>query len=142
MITVFDYSAWSLRYPDLASQVAQPTAQLYFNESELYCDNTATSIISNDSERAIILNMLTAHIAFLNAPLGGQPSSPLVGRIANATEGSVSVTAEMNVPDGSAQWFAQTKYGASAWQALAKYRSMQYRRGPVRRANPWGGRCV
>jgi hypothetical protein len=137
-VVVFDYTGWSARYPEF-STVMQATAQEYFNEAQLYCDNTPTSIVCDLCERSILLNQMTAHIAALNAPLNGQPSSPLVGRINSATEGSVSVSAQMDMPAGSAQWFNQTKYGAAFWQATAKYRSMRYVRGPVPVANPFTG---
>lgn len=138
-VVAFDYGAWSGRYPELSGSVTQATAQQYFLEAELYCDNTPTSIVRDLCLRAILLNQVTAHIAALNAPLNGQPSSPLVGRISNATEGSVSVATQMDVAPGSAQWFAQTKYGAAYWQATTQFRSMLYVGGPVPVANPFNG---
>ena len=123
---VFDYSLWSLRYPELSGSVKAALAGAYFIESTLFLDNTDNSRVTDLGQRAMLLNMLTAHIAALNAPLNGQPSSPLVGRITNATEGSVTVAAAMDLPPGSAQWFAQTKYGASFWAATAVYRTMLY----------------
>lgn len=136
----FDYGAWSLRYPELAASVSAPVAQLYFNEAGLYCDNTACSPVKDalpGGQRAMLLNMLTAHIAALNSQLAGQASSPLVGRISNATEGSVSVQAQMDYPPGSPQWFMQTKYGASFWQASAAYRTMRYMPSPGRTTDPY-----
>lgn len=139
-VVTFSYSDWSTRYPELATSVNPATAQLYFNEAQLYCDNTATSLITDVSqggERETLLNMVTAHIAALNAPINFQPSSPLVGRINSATQGSVSVQTQMDVAPGSAQWYAQTKYGIAFWQATAKYRMMTYVPGRVPPANPW-----
>ena len=123
---VFDYSLWSLRYPELSASVKATLAGAYFTEATLFLDNTDASRVTDLGQRAMLLNMLTAHIAALNAPMGGQPSSPLVGRISTATEGSVTVNATMDLPPGSAQWFAQTKYGASFWAATAIYRTMLY----------------
>lgn len=137
-VVVFDYSAWAARYPELSASVAEPLAQQYFNEAQLYCDNTPCSIVRDLCMRATLLNMVTAHIAALNAPLNGQASSTLVGRISNATEGSVSVGTQMDMPPGSAQWFNQTKYGAAFWQATAQFRAMRYVPGPVPPVNPWG----
>lgn len=118
---VFDYEAWAARYPELDAQGNAPQAQMFFNEATLYLDNTACSPVSDPTQRAVILNQITAHIAALNGP----QSSPLVGRISSATEGSVNVSTEYAAP-GSAAWWSQTKYGAAAWQALAAYRTMQY----------------
>jgi hypothetical protein len=101
---------------------------MYFNEAGIYCDNTANSLITDDSAgglRSMLLNMLTAHIAALNAVINGQASSSIVGRVTSASEGSVSVSADYQAP-GSAAWFAQTKYGAAYWQATSAYRSFRY----------------
>lgn len=134
-IVAFDWIAWSTRYPELAAYVAQPQAQAFFNEAQLYLDNTDTSPVTNVATRAVLLNMVTAHIAALNASLGA-PSSPLVGRISNATEGSVTVSAEMNLAPGSSQWFAQTKYGIAFWQSTVRFRMFRYIQGPVRIQDP------
>lgn len=141
-VVTFSYSDWSTRYPEFVSSVFQPLAQLYFNEAQMYCDNTPTSVIRDASaggQREILLNMLTAHIAALNAPLNGQPSSPLVGRISNATQGSVSVATQNDYPPGTVQWFQQTKYGAAFWAGTAQFRTMRYVPGHVPNVNPLGG---
>lgn len=138
-VVVFDYSTWALRYPELAGSVSQPLAQLYFNEATLVCDNTPGSVICDLTVRAMLLNMATAHIAQLNASINGQPVSPLVGRISNASEGSVSVSAQMDLPPGSAQWWAQTRYGAAWWASTATYRAARYVPGRTRNMNPWIG---
>jgi hypothetical protein len=136
-IVTFSYDAWAARYPELASSVNAALAGLYFSEASIYCDNSDASPIADINVRTVILNQLTAHIAALNAPLGGQPASPLVGRISQATEGSVSVQTQMDLPPGSAQWFAQTKYGAAAWQAMSPYRMAQYFPGCPRVMDPY-----
>jgi hypothetical protein len=143
-VVVFDYSAWALRYPELASNVASSLAQQYFNEAQLYCDNTPLSPIPYDQtnpaiawQRPMFLNMVVAHIAALNAPLNGQPSSPLVGRIASAGEGSVNVSTELEGQVRGRAWFAQTKYGLAFWQATAQFRKAVYVRGPHRAVDPW-----
>lgn len=134
-VVVFDWIAWSTRYPELAAYVTQPQAQNFFAEAQLYCDNTDTSPVTNAATRAVLLNMVTAHIAAMNAALGA-PSSPLVGRVSSATEGSVSVSTDMNLAPGSAQWFAQTKYGMAFWQATVRFRMFRYAQGPVRIQDP------
>jgi hypothetical protein len=148
-IVAFDYAAWALRYPSLAASVSGPLAQAYFDEAQLYCDNTRYSPVLNVSVRAVLLNMLVAHIAQLNLPTGGSGGSsggnggsagapsPLVGRISNATEGSVSVQTQMDLPPGSAQWFNQTPYGAAFWAATATYRTMRYVPSPARDMDPY-----
>jgi hypothetical protein len=137
-----DYTLWSLRFPELVSGVPEPLYKAYFAESSLYVTNTqATSQIPYDPacgayDRQMIINLVVAHIAALNAPIGGKPSSSLVGRISDASEGSVSVSATLDDVPGSAAWFTQTKYGLSAWQAMAPYRTARYRASPGRFFQP------
>jgi len=138
---VFNYASWAARYPELSASVGQAQAQAYFNEAQLYVDNTPCSIIPNAApvyQRAIFLNMVTAHICALNAALNGQPASPLVGRISSATEGSVSVATENQYPPGTPQWYQQSKYGAAYWTASAMFRTMNYVPGPRGPINPYG----
>lgn len=120
-VATFDYALWSARYPALAATVAQPLAQAYFDEAGLYLDNTDTSPVTDLVERGRLLNMLAAHIATLEA----RASSGVVGRVSSATEGSVTVASELDVP-GSAAWYGQTAYGLSYWQATKRYRSFMY----------------
>lgn len=140
---VFNYDVWVARYPEFVN-ISEPIAQSYFDEAGLYfanCGWTASLSIA-----PTLLNMLTAHIAWLYAPRDasgnpastGAPASPLVGRISNATEGSVSVTTELDLA-GSASpsqaFFMQTKYGMSFWQATAQFRTARYMAQPTIVAN-------
>lgn len=140
---VFNYQNWVARYPEFKDSVNSVLAQQYFNEAQLYCDNTDCSPVRDDSaggQRATFLNMLTAHIAALNAVVNGQAPSPLVGRISNASEGSVSVATENNYPPGTAQWFQQTKYGSAFYAASAQFRTMFRAPGRMFIADPFGVR--
>lgn len=128
-LVTFDPAAWKVRYPEFAT-VADQTSQLYFNEATLYCHNRLGPVPDVD-QLTILLNMLTAHIAALNSPVtaaGANPGTP-PGRIGAATEGSVSVTYNLDAVPGSSQWFLQTKYGMAYWQATAIYRTFRYRPG-------------
>lgn len=147
---VFNYDLWAQRYPEFSQTVGAALAGMYFTEASMYLDNTACSPIIDNTpggQRALLLNMLTAHIAALNTGTNGSAASALVGRISDATQGSVSVTADMGVSGpagGSAPWYQQTKYGAAYWQATAGYRmGGRYFRGPqpyfgVQRPGPVG----
>ena len=139
-VVVFVYADWAARYPELAAWCSSALSQLYFNEATLYCDNTLTSPIADVLLRTPMLYMVTSHIAAMNAPLNGVQSSPLVGRISDATEGSVTVKAQMDFLPGSAQWWNQTKYGAAFWAATLQYRLARYMPGPVRTFQPYGVR--
>jgi Protein of unknown function (DUF4054) len=134
---VFDYQTWLFHYPEFATSVPQGGGAALFAEAGLYLYPGDGSAVADEGQRLIILNAITAHLAALrqaavNAAASG--SSGLVGRVAGASEGSVSINmAPMTVP-GSAEWWAQTPYGFTAWQMLAPYRTMRYVPGPgVRR---------
>lgn len=135
-VVVFDYDAWITRYPEFAA-VAQPTAQLYFAEAALYCSNTAWwNLVNFLPKRQMLLNMLTAHVAYLSTPdADGQPRE-LVGRISTASEGSVSVGTEYASPGTSMvkAYLSQTPYGAAFLAATGPQRVFRYYPGP--RQNP------
>ena len=138
MPVVFDYTAWNARYPEFAGTVAnQAAAQPFFNEACLYLDNTGSSPITDDSvggQRSLILNMITAHIAYMAVGVtAGASGSQLVGRISDAAEGSVSVRTDNQYPQGSPQWYQQTRYGSAAWAAMAPFRMFNYYTRPRRR---------
>lgn len=129
-IATFNYAQWLLLYPEL-SNVTEVQAGMCFDLGTLFLRNDGTGRVTSDSTQLSLLNMLTAHIAFIgygDTTSGG--ASGLVGRINSATEGSVSVASEMAAQPGSAAWFLQTKYGAMYWQALAAFRTFAYRVGP------------
>lgn len=126
-VVVFDPVAFSARYPEFCS-VTSAVLTLYFNEATIYLDNTDCSIVQDVARRAVLLNMLTAHIAAMNGSgVNGAGASGLVGRISSATEGSVSVSTDFGIVSNREAWYAQTKYGAQFWAATAPYRSFRYR---------------
>jgi hypothetical protein len=129
-VVVFNYANWIARYPEFTTlyNSVDPTvvAPECFVEAQAYCNNTNGSPVSDIPTRTLFLNMLTAHIVALNFGVNGQAPSQLVGRVSNAHEGSVGVTADMGKVSDFAAWFMQTKYGAAFWQASAQYRMMRY----------------
>lgn len=137
-IATFSMPTFTARYPEFAS--LPPTlAASYFAEASLYLRNDGSGPVQDPAVQLLLLNMLTAHIAKLNAlNADGSSASGLVGPITSATEGSVSVSSGLVVEPGSAGWFQQTPYGYAFWSATAPYRSMQY--FPRQRAYPsYGG---
>jgi hypothetical protein len=121
---VFAPAAWMQRYPEFVT-IGNAVASAYFNEATLYLSNGDGSIVQDIGQRTTLLWMITAHIAAMNSGVNGQGASPLVGRISSATEGSISVSTDIDAP-GSAGWWATTKYGAAYWAATARYRTMRY----------------
>lgn len=121
----FDYNRWIIRFPEFKDTVGSELAQMYWDEAGMTClNNSCNSIVRDDRPtgvRAMLLNLIVAHMAQLNIGTVAQPASPLVGPVASASQGSVSVS---TVPSTSEQgrWFMQTKYGAAYWQASKTYR--------------------
>jgi hypothetical protein len=163
----FDYAWFQRKYPTIAEWCSPDDARGYFDIACVFCDNSdaggATpawspldiivfdyygypgsrwhgSPVTDIPTRQRLLGMLTAHIATLFAPLNGQPSPSLVGRISSASEGSVSVSVDIPQVPG-AEWYTQTKYGFMYWAATARYRSFRYVPGrqPFRQFNRPGG---
>lgn len=137
---IFDYAVWSARYPEFAT-VSQPLAQSYFDEATVYHANDGSGPVKTAAQQSTYLNMLTAHIAALNATVAGVAPTPLVGRISNASEGSVSVGVDFPVTINNA-WFEQTKYGSAYWQATSGYRNMRYRPGFCGNQGLFGPRVI
>lgn len=128
-VVVFDYAVWSARFPELAAVVGSPLATSYFAETTLYLDNTAASPVQDLVRRALLLNLLTAHMAWLGSPLNTAGAAGLAGRIVGASEGSVSVSVAAPSP-GTPEWYALSRYGIQYWAATASLRTMKYVPGP------------
>lgn len=124
-IVVFDINAFRERYPEF-NAVSDSLLNAYFVEATVYLNNTDCSPVVDPTIRSVYLNMLVAHLAALNSGAGGQAASGLVGRIASASEGSVSVSTGDVPTSSSSWWYLQTPYGAAYWQATAAYRTIQY----------------
>lgn len=128
VVVAFDYDTWAATYPEFTN-VSQQQATNFFNIATTVHANDGSGPIGDAAQQLALLNMLTAHIAQLFAPPGGGGAAPaIVGRIAAATEGSVSVQAAYsNNVSARMAWFVQTKYGAMYYTATAPYRTARYR---------------
>lgn len=155
----FDYRWWATRYPELAEWCSPGQAEGYFYGATRFCANPdgappppdfcdlwlllgamgfapTVGVIQDIAKRQYLLGLLTAHIAALNASIGGEAPSGLVGRISNASEGSISVG--VAYPDSpGAEWFNQTRYGAMFWQMTKQYHGAQYFPGPGATFGRW-----
>ena len=127
-VVVFDPVAFRTRYPEF-STLTDGMLTAYFNEATLYLNNSESSLVTDVTQRSVLLNMAVAHLAALYSGINGQAPSQLVGRITQASEGSVSVSSDIGPVSNTAAWWMQTKYGASYWSATAPYRTMRYRPG-------------
>lgn len=140
-IVVFDAAQFVLRYPVFAAyNIASPGGlQYFFDDAGLYLNNTDCNPITNVTQRQQLLWMITAHLAQLGgaAAAGGVGSTATqVGRISEASEGTVKASFDMGTAQGRAAFWNQTQFGAQYWMATAKYRSFRY--APPTRVNRCG----
>lgn len=128
-VAVFNSALFLARYPEFtAANSANPTILgALFLEAGLYLSNCDSSPVQNITRRTILLNMLTAHIAFIGGLLTADGQPKPVGRISQAAEGSVSASFEGVPPTpGTGAWFQQSQYGAAFWQATSSLRGFKY----------------
>ena len=127
----FNYPNWIALFPNFR-HITPAQAQGYFNLATQFCRNDGVGPVEDVGTQTNLLNLLTAHITqiFAPHPIDGQPSN-IVGRITNASEGSVSVATEMPMTNTSA-WFNQTIYGTAYWAMILPYRTMRYKTAPRR----------
>jgi hypothetical protein len=135
MIAVFNPTVFIGRYPEFtAAYNANPALfASMFAEAGLYLNNTDCSIVQDVTLRGTLLNMVTAHIAFLSGLLTADGQPRPVGRVSAANEGAVGATFDYTeATPGSGPWFNQTQYGAAFWQATTCYRGARYFPQPTR----------
>ena len=123
-IVAFDPVQFKARYPEFTA-VSNVLLSDCFTEAGLYLSNTDASPVQSIPRRTLLLNMLTAHIAFMGGALSADGQPRPVGRVSQASEGSVSASFDYGTP-GTQAWFIQTQYGASFWQATSSLRSFRY----------------
>lgn len=121
-VVIFDVAKFREIYTKITATDAQ--LQSYFVESTMLMNNTEQSCVQNLSERELLLFLLVAHIALLQGRIDSGNDS--VGRIASASEGSVSVGLDNGQTTQAEKWYQQTPYGARYWALTAKYRSFLY----------------
>ena len=130
-VVVFNPTAFKSRYPEFAA-VADATLSACFVEAGIYLSNKDNSPVQDVTRRALMLNMLTAHIAYIGGMLSADGMPRPVGRVSQATEGSVSASFEGVPPTpGTGAWFQQSQYGAAFWQATSCLRGFRYRSRPT-----------
>ncbi|SPL70858.1 DUF4054 domain-containing protein [Acinetobacter stercoris] len=118
----FDIVKFREWYPEVTLTDAQ--LQLLFIKAGMQLNNTEHSCVQNLLEREVLLYLLVAHLAILRMQV--EKGNTAVGRVASATEGSVSVSFDYGQTLPNEKWFAQTPYGAEYWQLTKKYRSIRY----------------
>jgi len=139
-VVVFSYTDFIAQFPNLAS-VGPTLLGMYFTMAGDFVNNTDCSIVPDCPPQAglrtRVLYLTTAHLATIFATINGQSPSGLVGRVSDATEGSVSVATNLDIASQGAQWWLQSPYGFAAWQALAPFRTALYIAKPQRNFQPY-----
>lgn len=131
-VVAFNPTAFKARYPEFAA-VSNDLLAACFGEAGFYLSNKDNSPVQDVTRRAVLLNMLTAHIAYLGGALSADGQPRPVGRVSQAAEGSVSASFEGVPPTpGTGAWFQQSQYGAAFWQATSSLRGMRYIPCPTR----------
>lgn len=152
-VVIFSQPTWVGLYPEFSGITAIQGAGFFQRASILCGNNPRNPVMTPDAGiLTTLLYLLTSHIAALNAPkdangnyssAGGIPSSLIVGRIDQASEGSVSVHADMGdatAGSPSQPWYMQTKYGAEYWAMTAGIRTAHYAAQPTIIPTPAYGR--
>lgn len=136
VVVQFSYVNFVAQFPALA-YLTSSQVQTQWNLATNYVRNDGGGPVISASVQSNLINLAAAHLCQLfMPPATGGSASTLVGRINSASEGSVSVGAEMNSPQAAA-WWITTVYGAAFWEASKQYRTMRYLPGPRRWMNPW-----
>jgi len=132
-VVVFDPVEFRALYPSITATDVQ--LEDYFAMAETFLDNTKCSVVKDLGARKRMLYLLVAHIATITRM--AEKGNPVVGRISNATEGTVSVSLDYGTMGNNERWYLQTPWGAMYWQLTKRYRSAVYRLGiapmPVQR---------
>ena len=144
-VVTFSFATFVGYFPEFAG-ISPGLAQAYFNRATgSIISNYETNPAFPDGNLPYLIYLATAHVAWLyctkdlsgnptSDPSAAQPPSPLVGRISQASEGSVSVSTEYPLDGNSSaqeKYLSQTKYGIELWAALAPYRTAQYAARPT-----------
>jgi hypothetical protein len=135
----YTYAEWIAVYPQFAGTVTSAAfdATVYML-SQQYCVNDGTGPVTTAAIQTTLMGLMCGHVAQLLFGSSTQAVSPLVGRVNSASEGSVSVAADMPPASNATQaWLYQTQYGAAYWAATAPYRTMRYVPAHRRNMNPW-----
>lgn len=121
-VVEFNVNKFRSLYPNLKATDDQ--LNWYFVESAMLLNNTSKSCVKSLAEREVLLFLLVAHFAVLQQRIDG--GNEAVGRLASASQGSVSVSLDNGQTTLSDKWYQQTPYGSKYWALTAKYRSFLY----------------
>lgn len=135
-VVTFNEAGFLQRFPQFTAYAAENPGALQSRFDEVtafYVNNSEHSRVCDVAERSMLINLAIAHVLAIEGVAAGDNSAAgKVGRVASATEGSVSVSLDMGAVPATAAWWMQSQYGASYWSATAKYRTFRYAGAPRR----------
>lgn len=118
---VFDATEFVIEYREFGD-VPISLLRAFFDRACLLVNNSSSTKLTDAERRQSVLYLLTAHIATLWRKDAGS-----VGRVSEATEGSVSAKIEWAGNSNPARaWYEQTQYGVTYLMATAPYRRFSY----------------
>lgn len=125
-VVTLDIASFRAMYPEFSS-VPDEILPFLFDQSTDYLNNTDYSLVNDVVKRERLLYMLMAHLSYVRyGDNRGRGGSEMVGRIASATEGSVSVSSDLGPIEFRYAWYTQSPYGMDFWQATKVYRMANY----------------
>lgn len=126
----FDPVAFIAQFPAF-SAVPAGTLTADFTMATMYLNNSPCSVVQDLAVRAQLLNLITAHIAFLLGRInaGDGSDAALVGQMTAGSEGSVNASFAPVQAKNAAFW-AQSEYGLMFWQMALPFRSFRYMAAP------------
>lgn len=127
----WDPTAFNQAFPEFASAnpaVNSPAYTQFWVEAGFLCDNSGSGPISDATQLRLCLNLLVAHLASIQFGAGGVGGGTgIVGRVSEAQEGTVRVSATMGSAEpGTDAWYNQTPYGARYLMAIGRFRTFRY----------------
>ncbi|HGM5054113.1 TPA: DUF4054 domain-containing protein [Serratia marcescens] len=125
-VVTLDIASFRAMYPEF-SNVPDTILPFLFDQSTDYLNNTDFSLVEDVVKRERLLYILMAHLVYVRyGDNRGRGGSGMVGRIASATEGSVSVSSDLGPIEFRYAWYTQSPYGMDFWQATKVYRMANY----------------
>lgn len=125
----FNFATFLSQFPEFGQTDAAYATSMFNRAQAALLDNTFGSPVKDDNVLQTLFFLLVAHLLSLY-PCGarGTPGQRPAGNITSASQGSVSTSFQVRIPEGSAigAWYCQTEYGLEFWAASAPYRSARY----------------
>lgn len=137
-VVQFDLAKWRALFPQFSNVTDQQVEGPVWTLAQQYCRNDGGGPVCDAGTQTELLNLMVAHIAQLLYGSTTQPVSPLVGRVSDATEGSVSVGTEFPMNPSNA-FFVQTTYGSLYWQLALPFRLGRYIPKVTQQVQPGAG---